>query len=410
MKEKYLHYLWKYKLLPFHLLKLVNGQAFKVIYQGDYNAYESGPDFLNAKIEIDGIIWSGHVELHVKAMDWYAHKHHEDKAYDSVVLHVVYESNGIVIQNDAVIPALELKNVIQKDHYSKFELLLKNKRTILCGSQIGNVPEIYLTFLQERALSDRLSRKTNNLVELSGSKEPRQVLYFLLARSMGAKINQLPFEELTHRLPLSIVKKAQAKNQSKMVLMASGLVQAQTITELLSQKEMLYHEDQMSRGVVARNSWKFGGTRPGNAPTIRVAQFARIVENFDFEISFVYLSVNDLLTYLMKLMSIFESSSSQIIREKDLTLAFKNQLIINCFVPFIYWYGQQIEDDVLIEKSFEILRLIPAEQNSILNKWNDCGIFPVNAGETQSLLEIFNEFCSKKKCLSCDVGIRILGK
>ncbi|MEY3425696.1 MAG: hypothetical protein RL679_1054, partial [Bacteroidota bacterium] len=51
-------------------MKLTTGENFKVVYQGDYNAYESGPDFLNAKVEIDGLLWVGNVELHVRSKDW----------------------------------------------------------------------------------------------------------------------------------------------------------------------------------------------------------------------------------------------------------------------------------------------------------------------------------------------------
>ena len=67
-------------------------------------------------------------------------------------------------------------------------------------------------------------------------------------------------------------------------------------------------------------------------------------------------------------------------------------------------------DEQLIEKSMEILRLLPPEQNSILDKWKKIDISANNAAETQAFLEIFNEFCTRKKCLSCDIGIQLLSK
>jgi len=63
MKEKYLHYLWQNKLLPYHQMTLLSGEYFAVIYPGDYNENESGPDFFNAQIQIDGLVWNGNVEL-----------------------------------------------------------------------------------------------------------------------------------------------------------------------------------------------------------------------------------------------------------------------------------------------------------------------------------------------------------
>ncbi|MEY3238105.1 MAG: hypothetical protein RI883_2206 [Bacteroidota bacterium] len=391
-------------------MKLSCGKSFKVINNGEYNAYGSGPDFLNAKIEIDGILWVGNVELHVKSKDWYAHKHQFDRAYNNVVLHVVYENNGDVYIGNDKIPTLELLDVIQEEHFQKFELLLKNKKTILCGTQLNSVPEINIVSQQERSLIDRLNRKTNSLAESAGSTEPMQILYFLMARAMGAKLNQLPFEELTHRLPLKLLKSEKVKSQSDLILITSGLSRIENVMDLLEYKKILQREKQLINGLVAKQSWKFGGVRPGNSPTIRVEQFAQIIQNFDFEVSFIYLSSNELLNYLLNLLVINEKLYSTKIRTNQLSISFKHQIIINCFVPFIYWYGQKNENENLVEKAIELLRLLPAEQNSTIDKWIKNKIEPKNAAETQSLLEMINELCSKKKCLSCEIGIQLLNK
>jgi len=410
MKEKYLHHLWKHKLLPLHKLQLSNGEKFKVIYQGEYNRYESGPDFLNAKIEIDGIVWIGNVELHVKSKDWYLHNHHRDRAYDNVILHVVYEDNGEIVQNDKTIPTLELKNTIDPDHYDKFRFLLNNKRTIICGRLVSKIPEIFMVSMQERALITRLNRKTLDLTILTGTENPNQILYFLLARSMGAKINQLPFEELTHRLPLSLLKKSFYKNQVDAIRLTSGLLQPESFSDLLSCNKVVFQQKIHSVGLVNRNSWKFGGTRPSNSPSIRILQFAKIVEKFDFDVAFVYLSSGELLKYINELLTITQSKVSDKIPVKTISAGFKIQLIINCFVPFIYWYGQHRQDDILTEKALDILRFLPEENNSTLDKWIENGIKANNAAESQALLEIFNEFCTNKKCLNCEIGIQLLVK
>jgi len=410
MQEKYLHYLWKYKLLPFHKMELVDGRMFKVISHGEHNAYESGPDFLNAKIEIDGLVWFGNVELHLKSKDWYSHKHQNDSAYDNVILHVVLENNGDVFIKNEKIPTLELINVIQQEHYQKFELLLKNKKTILCGSLLYSIPDILIVSLQERALIDRLNRKTNNIIVQAGSSDPKQILYFLMAKAMGAKINQLPFEELTHRLPLHELKNKKIRNQSDLIVISSGLSYPDSISDHLMYKRIIQSQKQLINGSVSPQSWKFAGTRPGNSPKIRIVQFAKIIQQFDFEVSFVYLDTENLLQYILKLLTIEEETPSLLSRFNQLSRSFKHQLIINCFVPFIYWFGQKNEDELLVEKSIELLRLLPAEQNATLDKWIKHKIVPRNAAESQSLLEVINELCSKKKCLSCEIGIQLLSK
>ena len=401
MKEIYLHYLWKHKLIPFHKMKLTTGENFKIVFQGNYNAYESGPDFLNAKVEIDGILWVGNVELHIHSKDWFLHNHHTDKAYETVVLHVVYEDNGNVLLNGCTLPTLELKPIIDIHHLHRYNNFFKNKHTILCGTQLRNVTPIYLISLQEKALFQRLSRKTENLQLLTGSENPKQILYFLLARAFGTKINQLPFEEITHRLPLSLLKKRNKKQQQGLVQYTSGMFTNEFSKGIQSE---------FSMDAVNRSSWKFCGTRPGNSPMVRILQFSAIVRDFDFETSFLFLSKEELLQHWMVLLTQIVDLKSEFDTVPNLTKSFKEQIIINCFVPFLFWYGQIILDEQLVEKSIEILRLLPPEQNSILDKWKKFEICANNAAESQASLEIFNEFCTRKKCLSCDIGIQLLSK
>jgi hypothetical protein len=94
----------------------------------------------------------------------------------------------------------------------------------------------------------------------------------------------------------------------------------------------------------------------------------------------------------------------------NLTEEMKNLVILNCFIPFIWWYGGVKGDFLLKEKALEILSLLKPEKNSILSKWNKIGVNNKKAYDSQSLLEIYNEFCNNKKCLNCIVGNQILRK
>ena len=86
--EQLLHYCWKHKLFPLEPLKTTDGQDVEVIDPGLYNRRNSGPDFFNSKLRINGTLWVGNVEIHQKASDWYLHGHDRDAAYNNVVLHV----------------------------------------------------------------------------------------------------------------------------------------------------------------------------------------------------------------------------------------------------------------------------------------------------------------------------------
>lgn len=106
--EHLLHYVWKHKLFPLKVLQTTNGLPVEVIDPGLQNP-NAGPDFFNAKLKIDGALWVGNIEIHTHSSDWFRHGHHSDKAYDSVILHVVSEADTeITRSNGEQIPQLLL--------------------------------------------------------------------------------------------------------------------------------------------------------------------------------------------------------------------------------------------------------------------------------------------------------------
>jgi len=88
MKEDFLHYIWKKQLFDKTDLFTINSEKIQIIRVGEHNT-NAGPDFLNAKIKIEGLIWAGNVEIHINSSDWHKHKHQNDKAYNNVILHLL---------------------------------------------------------------------------------------------------------------------------------------------------------------------------------------------------------------------------------------------------------------------------------------------------------------------------------
>ena len=109
MKEDFLHFIWKEQLFSSSNLSSEEGNQITILEIGQYN-HHAGPDFFNCQLKIDDIIWVGNVEIHIRSSDWYKHQHHQDLAYDNVILHVVLEKDSIVSRsNGTIIPTLVLK-------------------------------------------------------------------------------------------------------------------------------------------------------------------------------------------------------------------------------------------------------------------------------------------------------------
>jgi hypothetical protein len=97
--ESFLHYIWQFQYFQKAALKTTAGETLNIIKPGILNS-DAGPDFAQAKIKIDSIDWVGNAEIHVKASEWYDHKHDRDSAYENVVLHIVWEDNKPVYRKD----------------------------------------------------------------------------------------------------------------------------------------------------------------------------------------------------------------------------------------------------------------------------------------------------------------------
>ena len=134
MREEFLYYLWENRLTDKNL-QTTEGESVEVVATG-YRNTDSGPDFLEAKIQIGDKLWAGHVEIHVKSSDWKRHGHQADKAYKNVILHVVYE-NDTQVNN---LPTLELKGRFDATLFTNYQRFVGAKTWIPCASSIAKVP------------------------------------------------------------------------------------------------------------------------------------------------------------------------------------------------------------------------------------------------------------------------------
>ena len=164
MKESILHFIWQNKLFQSHSLFTTDGEKVEVIDPGRLNT-DAGPDFFNAKIKLGNTIWAGNVEIHTRSSEWAKHGHSDDKAYNSVVLHVVKIADAQVFRtNGEPIPQLEL--VYPASIEENYAQLMKNSLRIPCENKIANVPVVFIRSWKNALLTERLLRKTANISEI----------------------------------------------------------------------------------------------------------------------------------------------------------------------------------------------------------------------------------------------------
>ena len=216
MQEDFLHYIWQYKKLDVLHLKTTQNEPLDVISVGQYNL-NSGPDFFNAQLKIGGQQWAGNVEIHIKSSDWFIHNHEQDSAYDNVILHVVWEYDTEVYRKDNTeIPTLELQNYIDKQLLENYEKLYsKQNKWINCENQFAEIDLFVVDHWLERLFFERLERKSNVIQELlSNSKNDWEaVLFKMLAKTFGLKVNGEAFFSLVQSVDFSIIRKTQSRQE-----------------------------------------------------------------------------------------------------------------------------------------------------------------------------------------------------
>ncbi|MGB0933644.1 MAG: DUF2851 family protein [Lishizhenia sp.] len=424
MNEAYLQYIWKLKRVPVNNLYTTDGKKITVLNFGTHNL-DSGPDFFNGQVEIDAIKWSGNIEIHVKSSEWYLHKHQKDKAYNNVVLHVVYEYDKEVIVNGEEIPTIELKRYIDTDHFNLYNQLLSNNDWIPC---VQHIPYDDLAVFQQMttALIERGKRKAQELqgYYLEGNKDLTHVLHLTLFSAFGGRVNKESFLQLANTIPYSIIQKeVWDKTRIEALLFGSaGFLdnhfQHPYQDSLIKEWTFLKHKYQLTS--MHLSIWKFGGIRPSSFPTLKIAQLSQFISKWQYRFNGNQETTIELIRafriYLVSEENEFwETHYTFKKRAKKkhklaLSLSAQNSIFINGIVPYLWFLGEVKNDTHYIQKALDILEQLAPELNNVNLNWKKIGVFSKNAADSQSLLEQKNQFCNFRRCLECKIGYKILSK
>lgn len=426
MTEAFLQYVWQHKLLEGGLTT-TDGQPVVVERPGELNR-DAGPDFLDARITVGGIRWAGNVEVHVKASDWKIHHHSEDKAYNNVILHVVYIYDAdVALENGNLLRTMEIADAIPEQVWHNYDELMESALTneIPCSPRLKEIPEFLFHTGQDRVLVERLQRKSDDVEKaLKASKGSwEQACYQLVARFFGGKVNAFPFELLAKVTPMSVLSKIKDNpfRVEALFFGQAGMLDGIFFDDYPNamQREYNYMSAAYNLRPMPAHLWKYFRIRPVGFPTLRISQFASLISRSSNLFSKL-LDSKDAKT----LRTFFEVEASEYWRthfrfdkpvEKGVAATVKklgedtiDTILINAWVPLLFKYGQEHADEGLKERALTILHQIPSENNSIVHLWQRAGKVPADAADSQAMIQRYNEYCSKKRCLDCPLAFRLL--
>ena len=420
MKEDFLHYIWKFKKFDSLNLKTSSHEEITIINVGQYLEL-AGPDFFNAQIRIGDQKWAGNVEIHIKSSDWYAHNHEIDSGYENVILHVVWEHDAAVFRSDnSEIPVLEIKNYVDHKMVLSYQSLLTPKSWIFCEKQIKEIDQFTLKNWQERLFFERLERKSKPIFELlnQSNSDWEAVLFILLAKNFGLNTNGQTFMKIAQSIPFSVIRKEsyEVENLEALIFGMAGLFEVDKEDVYFKNLKFRYFYllQKYQLDHIILNPVQFFKHRPDNFPTIRLSQLANLYhlhQNLFSKISELK-SSNKSYTIFQVSASTYWQNHYQFDKEspkkkKVLSKSFIDLIMINTIIPLQFAYAKSIGKEGA-EDLINLLNEVSAEKNAIIDKFDSFGIKSKNAFETQSLLQLKNEYCNLSRCLDCSVGMELL--
>ena len=418
-----MQYVWKHRLWRSEDMVTNTGKKVRVVDPGLLNT-DAGPDFFNAKIEIDGHMWVGNVEMHYRATDWKRHRHDSDKAYDSVILHVVAKDDAPVRRtNGELIPQLVLE--VSPQFNADYASLVGATIEVPCATKIKQVPHLTIVEWVEGLAFERLHGKVERIHQLldsfNGSWE--DVCYVTLARNFGFGINNDAFERLARRTPLRLLgKHSDSVLQIEALLFGqAGMLDAQKqgmdsyYNQLCTEYAFLSNKFQLTP--MEKESWKLFRIRPQNFPYRRIAMLAQFIEGGFRMMNRILEAEGE-----KEMRALFEVELSGY-WTKHYTFGKPNEratatlsrnsidiILINTVAPLLYAYGELTGNYEMPDKAIKLLEDLRAESNSIVSHFVAYGIDCPDALTSQALVQLKREYCDARKCIYCKIGHHLLSK
>lgn len=422
MTERLLQFIWQMQYFNKSALHTASGDQLSILYPGQYNTNQ-GPDFLEARISIANTKWAGNIELHVKASDWKLHKHTADQNYSNIILHVVWiHDEDIYDEKGKPVPALALNDKVPKILLQRYEELMYNHKIITCESNLHTVPEIIWDSWKTRLTAERLEKRGlmigRYLAETNAHWE--EVFWWLIARNFGTPVNSNAFEAVARSVSINILAKHKEQIQQieSFLLGQAGLLNSDFTDAypIMLKKEYRFYKKKYNFAPVYEPV-HFLRMRPGNFPTIRLAQLAMLIHHSTHLFSQVKsaASVSD----VVKLLQVtandywhyrYRFDEASACKEKKLGKQMIHSILINTIIPIVFAYGHIHKEQAYKNKAVSWLEDIAAENNNITREWQQLGIRNANASDSQALIELTREYCLQKRCLNCAIGTCILKK
>lgn len=419
MKEDFLQYIWGNTLFCNNEFITHSGTHIRVIDPGQYNR-DAGPDFFNARLEVNGVVLAGNIEVHLLSSDWYRHEHHKDAAYENVILSVVGKDDmHIYTRGGRLVDCVVLHYAVHL--YDEYRFMKASRRKPGCYRKLEYLDDAWFYLTLHSLAIERLERKVNDIRKIfrETGNDWEESFYRLLCKYWSGNVNSDAFYQLATVLPFRVLLRYSDRLQAleALLLGTSGLLEEAPEDGYVRRLKKEYAYFRVKHALQPMNpvQWKFMRIRPEAFPTLRLALLAVFLGRFGNMVSRILEAdaPEDIFRFWQIQASPYWDTHYSFRREspgqaKRMGHSLHKILFINAVIPFLFLFGKERGEEKYADKAVEWLEDTEAEKNYIVRDWEKCGFVFDSALQTQALIQLRKEYCDKHRCLHCRIGREVL--
>jgi hypothetical protein len=404
--------LWEGQRFPAQALVSGDGSPLGVVFRGRPSTGSPGPDFRDAVIELGGRQVRGDVELHVLASAFRRHGHHRDRAYDNVILHVVFwddDGESTCLASGRRVPVVALGPWVAR-RAQELQAWLSHPALWQepCSSANQRLGTEAVAAVLDDAGDCRFGEKAAVFAAALAEEDGEEVLYRGILEALGYSQNREPFRLLARALPWRQLRACiGAQPPQEWVVAAEDVLlgRAGFLGPLAGDLGAFPSWSDHGNGVESLAlPWRLAGIRPENHPARRLAGAARL---------FVRYLGEGLLAGLLE-----KVAEASVQGPQALTTALRvgdgfigpgraDEMAVNVVLPFTLAWAQAKQDKPLAQAALALYQRYPRlSPYGILRRLTAALGRELTGGarRQQGMLHLFHRYCRQGGCNRCPLA------